>query len=169
MARYDSATAMKENLTIRIDPAIRRKLEARQRAGGFSSLGQTIAALVDDPGVRLFALFRDKKRFEEIVVETGIAPEIVLAFHAQYRAGFNAPPPLPVPVVVEKMKLRRAELGAQAKRDANETRLEIAREKIEASDKARTARIEADRDRDEQAARMARLAALSAPSRFARS
>jgi hypothetical protein len=74
-----------------------------------------------------------------------------------------------VPVVVEKMKLRRAELGAQAKRDANETRMEIVREKIEASDKARTARIEADRERDEQAARMARLAALSAPSRFARS
>ncbi len=160
---------MKENLTIRIDPAIRRKLEAHQRAGGFSSLGQTIAALVDDPGVRLFALFQGGKSFAEIVLETGLAPAVVLASHAQFRAGFNAPPPLPVPVVVEKMKLRRAELGARAKRDANQTRMEIARDKIEAASKARTAMIEADRDRDEQAARRLRLAALSEPSRFGRS
>jgi hypothetical protein len=160
---------MKENLTIRIDPAIRRKLEARQRAGGFSSLGQTIAALVDDPGVRLFAFFQNGKGFAEIVLETGIAPDVVLASHAQFKAGFNAPPPLPVPVVVEKMKLRRAELGVQAKRDANQTRMEITRDKIEAAGKARAERFEADRDRDDQAARRLRLAALTAPSRFRKS
>lgn len=107
----------RKNLTVKLAPRARLRLEERAHVGGFSSLGSCVEHMILDDArsaLELFPLFREGLSLDEIVLRSHLSPGTVKAAFREYTEGLDAGLAAPLPRV-ERARQRRHDQNSRLK------------------------------------------------------